>query len=126
MLKGDYSRRNWEIWSGFIIAVRFVLENSLLHSESVLVDQDASIAVLLQPQVCEVLGKPARRALSCKVPLHGGVNDRDAKLCFDRVQETAYGIGMDPGRDVERLESPFDVLERRLDDDSLPRESSEP
>jgi hypothetical protein len=33
---------------------------------------------------------------------------------------------MNPGNDVERLESAFDVLERRLDDDDLPRESSEP
>jgi hypothetical protein len=43
------------ICSGFIIAVCFVMENSLLRSESIRVDQNPTVAVLFQPPVGEVL-----------------------------------------------------------------------
>ena len=39
MLKGDYSRRKWKIYKGFIIGVRFVRENFQLRLEAVCVDQ---------------------------------------------------------------------------------------
>jgi hypothetical protein len=70
--------------------------------------------------------EPARGAL-CRQILYGRrVNERDAELRFDRVQSAADGIGMDCRGYRERLESPLDVLIRRLDENGLPSEPGEP
>ena len=84
------------------------------------------MALLLEPPVSEVLREPARGALGRKILGRGRVDDGDAELGLDRVQQATYGIGMHLGRDVEHVEAAFDVFERRFDHDCLPLETGEP
>ncbi len=53
------------------------------RSESIVVDQHSSEAVVFQPPVGEVFGQPTRRSLRGENPVGGGVGDGDAEFRFN-------------------------------------------
>jgi hypothetical protein len=84
------------------------------------------VPLIFQPPVSEVLREPTRGALRRKILNAGALIDNgDAELGLDRVQDAADSIGMYLGGNVERLEA-LDVLKGSLDENGLPTEPRKP
>lgn len=72
----------------------FVFGRIPARLESVVVDQHPPEAVLFEPPVGEVLGQPTRGSLRGEIPVRGRVEDGDAELGFDGVEDSADGLGV--------------------------------
>jgi hypothetical protein len=76
-----------------------------LRSQSVRVDQHPAVALLFQPPVCEVLREPTRGSFRRKILDAGAIDDGDAEVRLDCVQDAADSI---------RMETPHSLVHHRV------------